>query len=291
MEPYNAKLKAQMLDFQRNEITEYHLYSRIAQDRKSSQNREVLTRIAEEELAHYHYWKQLTGEEVQPSRWKFRFFYWLSRVLGFTFSAKLLERKEAEVQDFYTELKPVVPDIDRIIQDEHQHEQALLELLDEESLRYTGSIVLGLNDALVELTGALAGLTLALRNGPLIALTGLITGIAAALSMAASEYLSTKSEGGEQDPIRAALYTGVAYIVTVFVLILPYLLSPNPFLALGLTLTAAVLIIAGFNYYISVAKDLDFRHRFLEMAGISLGIAAFSFAIGALLRGLFDLDI
>ena len=42
------------------------------------------------------------------------------------------------------------------------NESALLQLLDEEKLRYTGSIVLGLNDVLVELTGALAGLTLAL---------------------------------------------------------------------------------------------------------------------------------
>jgi VIT1/CCC1 family predicted Fe2+/Mn2+ transporter len=47
--------------------------------------------------------------------------------------------------------------------DENQHESALLQLLDEEQLRYTGSMVLDLNDAQVELTGALAGLTLSLK--------------------------------------------------------------------------------------------------------------------------------
>ncbi|NIS80308.1 MAG: rubrerythrin family protein [Anaerolineales bacterium] len=284
------QIKTKMLTFQRNEITEYHLYSRIAKSQKSPENRKILSRIAEEELAHYHFWENLTGQEVQPNRLQLGFYYLLSRLLGFTFSAKLLESKEEDVQDYYAELRPVVPDIDRLIQDEQTHEQALLDLLDEESLRYTGSIVLGLNDALVELTGALAGLTLALRNSSLIALTGLITGSAAALSMAASEYLSTKSEGGDQEPIRAALYTGVAYILTVFLLILPYLLLSNLFLALGLTLSTAVTIIAAFNYYISVAKDLPFRDRFLEMAGISLGVAIFSFAVGALLRSLFGFD-
>ena len=73
-----------------------------------------------------------------------------------------------------------------------------------EPYRYTGSIVLGLNDALVELTGALAGLTLALQDTKLIALTGSITGIAAALSMGASEYLSTKSEDVDRSPVKAS---------------------------------------------------------------------------------------
>ena len=46
-------------------------------------------------------------------------------------------------------------------------------MLDEERLRYIGSVVLGLNDALIELTGALAGLTLALQNTQLNLLLGL----------------------------------------------------------------------------------------------------------------------
>jgi VIT1/CCC1 family predicted Fe2+/Mn2+ transporter len=157
-------------------------------------------------------------------------------------------------------------------------------MLDEERLRYAGSVVLGLNDALVELTGALAGLTLALQNGKLIALSGLITGIAASLSMAASEYLSTRSEDTQKHPVRAAVYTGIAYILTVTLLILPYLLIQNYYLDLAIALTTAVLIIAVFNYYISVAKDEPFRKRFAEMAGLSLGVAAFSFGIGYLIR-------
>jgi VIT1/CCC1 family predicted Fe2+/Mn2+ transporter len=170
------------------------------------------------------------------------------------------------------------------MRDEHAHELSLIGMLDEERLQYAGSIVLGLNDALVELTGALAGLTLALQNTKLIALSGLITGIAAAMSMAASEYLATRSEDSARRPARAAIYTGIAYICTVALLILPYLLFDNYYFDLGWALVTALLIIAGFNYYISVAKDEPFRPRFLEMAGLSFGVAAFSFVIGYLIR-------
>ena len=78
----------------------------------------------------------------------------------------------------------------KIAQDEDRHESQLLGMLDEERLQYVGSMVLGLSDALVELTGTLAGLTFALQNNRLVALSGLITGISATLSMTSSEYLS-----------------------------------------------------------------------------------------------------
>lgn len=114
-----------------------------------------------------------------------------------------------------------------IVKDEDEHEKQLIDLIDEERLRYVGSMVLGLNDALVELTGALAGLTFALRNTHVVAMAGLITGVAASLSMAASEYLSTKSEEGAKNPLKASVYTGSAYVLTVLFLIFPYLFFTN----------------------------------------------------------------
>jgi VIT1/CCC1 family predicted Fe2+/Mn2+ transporter len=211
-------------------------------------------------------------------------YYIISRVFGFTFGIKLMERSERGVQKDYDDILSFVPEAATFKHEEEIHEEKLVALLDEERLRYAGSIVLGLNDALVELTGALAGLTLALQNVKLIALSGLITGIAASMSMAASEYLSTRSEETNKNPVRAAIYTGIAYIGTVVLLVLPYLLFENYYLDLAIALTTAVIIIAVFNYYISVAKDESFRERFLEMAGLSLGVALISFIIGYLIR-------
>ncbi len=287
----SPELRQQLLVFQRNEISEYQIYSRLAKAIKDPQNRQILEKIARDELGHYHLWKKYTQVEVKPDQVKIWFYYLVSRIFGYTFGIKLMERGEESAQQNYQLLEGKIEEIDQFLKDENEHEEALIGLLDEESLRYAGSIVLGLNDALVELTGALAGLTLALQNTQLIALSGLITGIAAALSMAASEYLSTRSEETEKHPLKASLYTGVAYILTVTILILPYLILGNYYLCLAVALVSAVLIIAIFNYYISVAKDAPFRRRFFEMAFLSLGVAALSFILGFFIRSALGVEI
>jgi len=124
-----------------------------------------------------------------------------------------------------------------------------------------------------------------------VALSGLITGISASLSMAASEYLSTRSEESGQEPRRAALYTGIAYVFTVVALILPYLIFANIFVSLIVTLIVAILIIAVFNFYLSVARSESFRRRFLEMAGLSLGVALLSFLIGVIVRSVLGIEV
>ncbi|HNU72896.1 MAG TPA: VIT1/CCC1 transporter family protein [Thermodesulfobacteriota bacterium] len=287
----SEEIRRKLLVYQKNEITEHHVYRRLARMAGSPENRRILENIADDELRHYGEWRTYTRQDVAPDRLKIWKYYLISRVFGFTFGVKLMERGEENAQDGYEQLREVTPEARAIIREENEHETALLQLLDEEKLRYTGSMVLGLNDALVELTGALAGLTLALQDTTLVALTGSITGIAAALSMGASEYLSTKTEETAKNPVKASTYTGGAYLGTVLVLILPYLMLANLYLCLGCTLAGAVLIIAFFNYYISVAKDEQFRKRFLEMAGLSLGVAGISFLVGLLMRTFLGVDV
>ena len=284
-------IRKKVILFQQTEITEYHIYKRLSKRIKSAENAKILDQIAEDELRHYKGWKEYTKEEVQP-RWFFVWFYYLvSLAFGFTFGVKLMEMGEEKAQVNYEAVSKAIPEAAQFQEEEDKHEHQLIEMLDEERLQYAGSVVLGLNDALVELTGALAGLTLALQDVKLIALSGLITGIAASLSMAASEYLSTRSEKTSKHPVRAAIYTGIAYITTVTLLILPYLLFENYYLDLAIALTTAVVIIAIFNYYISVAKGESFRERFVEMAGLSLSVAAFSFVIGYFIRQWLGIEV
>jgi VIT1/CCC1 family predicted Fe2+/Mn2+ transporter len=284
-------LRSKLLEHQRVEITEHHIYQRLAKVVSSPENKKVLRNIAEDELRHYQNWKTYTGTDIEPRWMQVWIYYLISRLFGFTFGVKLMELGENNAHKNYSKLSSVVPDAQRFAQEEDEHEKKLLGMLDEDILRYVSSIVLGLNDALVELTGALAGLTFALQNRQLVALTGLITGIAAALSMAASEYLSTKTEETLKNPFRAAVYTGSAYVITVLVLITPFLVLSNIYLCLGLSLILALVIIAFFNFYISVAKDLPFRRRFVEMAGLSLGVAAFTFLIGILIRTFLGVEV
>ena len=283
---------AQIRAFQQNEATEAEVYRRIAQRTKDAGNRDTLLRIADEEAKHAAIWQRYTGEEMRPQAGKVRRYALIALVFGFTFAVKLMEKGEAKAQISYEELAREAPEALDIRADEEAHEQALLAMLDEERLSYVGSMVLGMNDAMVEMTGTLAGLTLAMQNTRLIALSGLITGIAATLSMASSEYLSSKSEGRE-DAFKSATYTGIAYLVTVALLILPYLLfdEAHYLWAMATMIAIVLLILVVFNYYISVAQDLPFKKRFGQMAGISLGVAALSFVIGILVKQFLGVDI
>ena len=229
---------------------------------------------------------------MKPKWLKVWFYTIISFVLGYTFAIKIMEKGEKVAQSNYADLVEEVPEAEMILKEEAEHEEALISMLDEDRLQYVGSMVLGLNDALVELTGTLAGLSFALQNNRIVALSGLITGISATLSMASSEYLSARSEGNT-DAVKSALYTGIMYIFAVVCLVLPYLLYPaGQFLGALLTMLLVVIaIIFAFTYYISVAKDLPFKKRFLEMAGISLSVAVLSFLVGFLVKHLLGIDV
>lgn len=291
-EKLSAGAKRIILRMQQNELTESVIYEKIAAFAKGEENRCTLRRVAQEERAHYEIWKKYTGVEMKPEKGKIFKYTLLARVLGFTFAVKLMERGEENAQKEYELLAREVEESAAIRQQEQEHENALLAMLDEERLQYVGSMVLGLSDALVELTGSLAGFVFALQNTRLIALSGLIVGISATFSMASSEFLSARSEG-RTDALKSCSYTGIAYLLTVVALIAPYLIFPAQqyIPALVCMLAMVIVIIAAFTYYTSVAQDQPFRSRFLEMALISVGVAVLSFFVGILAKRFLGVDI
>jgi len=285
-------LYKKLIDVQREEVTEALVYEHIAGFVKDEENKKIIIKIAAQERTHAKIWGSYTRQEVKPYKFRMWFYIIIVRVLGLTFGIKLMERNERNASIDYARLSEFIPEAKKIQEDEEEHEVQLISLIRDKSIDYLGSIVLGLNDALVELVGILAGLTFGLQNSQMIASVGIITGVAAALSMAGSEYLSIKTDGGGTiKPITASIYTGIAYIVTVVILILPYLLIGNVYIALAVTISAAIAIIALFNYYAAIAKDYSFRSRFWEMIAISMGVAFVSFIIGVIVKQVFNIDV
>jgi len=300
----DEKTKKELIHFQRSELTDHYLYRKLAKREKDEHNKKVLEEISKDESAHYQFWKKITGVDVKPYRFQLWFYYCVSVLFGITFGIRLMEKGEEKTQGKYNKYLGKIENIEKLIEDEENHEDALIEAINEERLNYIGSIVLGMNDALVELTGTLAGLTFGLANSKIVAFSGLITGIAAALSMASSDYLSKKQETTTSKALKSALYTGMAYIITVVLLILPYLLIsaekvfnvfgfnvPAIYISLLITIAVVILIILGFTFYISVAKNLEFKKRFWEMIAISLGVAVLSFGVGYVVKIAFNIDL
>ncbi len=281
-----------VLRSQRDEETGALVYAFIAKREKSAENASLLHKMSADEKTHAAYWQSISRQEIKPDRWKVFRLKLLSRILGYTFVIKRVLRDEAGAVDEYEGLKDEIPRAADVQADEMRHEHELVAMLDEERLQYVGAMVLGLNDALVELTGTIAGLSFALQNTRIVALSGIITGISATLSMAASNYLAERADGNE-NALKSSVYTGVAYLITVALLVMPYLLLPDTLWAVALAamVCVVVLVILLFNYYISVAKGLPFRRRFTEMVTISLGVAVIAFLIGLLAKALLGVDI
>ena len=288
----DAEIRKIILKAQQSEMNEHHVYHHLAKRIKDKHNKKVILHIAKDEMRHYKFWENITETQLKPNHLVVYWYVFLSVVFGLSFALKLMEKGEDFSQKNYEKLLPHFPKVKDIQYDEHVHENEILSMLEEDRIAYASALVLGLNDALVELTGALAGLTLALQNSRLVALTGIIVGFAASLSMAASSYLSSKEDDQEvKSPFKSALYTGFAYIITVALLILPYFIFSSIYVSLAVMLSLALLIILAYTFYITTAKSLKFWRRFFEMAAISVTVAVVSFGVGYLLRMFFGVEV
>ena len=267
------------------------LYSFMAKREKNEENKKLLEKMSEDEKAHAEVWKNFTKKNLKPNKFSVLWLKILTVVMGFTFVVKTMQKKENLAQSGYEKMQNELPEAAKMLEDERRHEKELYNMLDEERLHYIGAMVLGLNDALVELTGAIAGVTFALANARLVALTGIITGVSATFSMAASNYLAERADNNPK-ALKSSIYTGVAYLVTVALLVLPYLLFPTHMYvaAFAVMIVTVILIIMFFNFYISVAKEEPFLKNFVTMAIISLSVAVISYIIGVLAKELLGID-
>lgn len=283
------KLREEILFFQKNEITEHHIYKKLGE--MDEVNKELFIRLSQDELRHYQILRRYSGKDVAPDKWKYFKTLLLAKLFGVTFATKLMEQGEETAQSAYEAMFPFIPESVTIRKEEEEHEAELLRTIDEDKLKYVDSMVLGLNDALVELLGTLAGLTLALKQTKLIGLAGSVTGIAAALSMMSSEYLSKKAEKTTTSPLKAAIYTGIAYFITLLILVLPFFLFSQWFISLIFSISGSMLLLFFFTFFLSVVEEIPLRRRFSEMAIIGLGVAGLSFIIGYLLKVLLNVEV
>ncbi|QKF73239.1 ferritin-like protein (CCC1 domains) [Aliarcobacter faecis] len=277
---------------QQNEINDYTIYQSLAFYQKDENNKKIFEKIAIEEKSHYDFWVKITNQQLKAQKFVVLFYIFLVKIFGTSFALKTLEKREEGAEEFYKELFDLYPEAKKIYEQETEHEFALIDMLHDKKLVYAGAIVLGMNDALVELTGTLSGLAFAFDKSLVVGLTGLIMGIAASLSMAGSAYLEAKENPNELvKPVTYSLYTGVSYILTTAILVAPFFIFSSIFSSIILMFICAFIAIVSYNFYISVAKDLSFTKRVLQMSAITFGVAIISFLIGYLVKYYFGIEI
>ncbi len=277
---------------QQSEINDHTIYKTLASYQENEKNREIFEKIAKDEKAHYEFWVRITNRQIKAQKLVVWWYIFLVKIFGTSFALKSLEKRESGAEEFYKELFEIYPESKKIYKQEVQHEFELIDMLNDKKLLYAGAIVLGMNDALVELTGTLSGIALAFDKSLTVGLTGLIMGIAASLSMAGSAYFEAKENPSEDiNPLVYSLYTGVSYISTTAILVVPFFIFETMTYSLIMMFSSAFLAIISYNFYISVAKDLSFSKRVIQMSAITFGVALISFGIGYVVKYYFGIEV
>ncbi|MDZ4284982.1 MAG: VIT1/CCC1 transporter family protein [Patescibacteria group bacterium] len=278
--------------FAHHQYRDYVIYTALARRERNPEFRRILELLIGQEYTDYEFWKQFaTQKEFRVRRLDVVFYLLLRRLFGLTFTAKFLEGRERLMIERYERYIAGVKEaalrvrLEAVLAHEREHERYFINQVREGKVEFMSSIVLGLNDGLIELTGALTGFSFALGTTRLVAAAGLITGVAASLSMAASAFLQAEFEAGKR-PQSAALYTGVSYLAVVGILVAPFFFFGSVFSALALMLTSAVAIIAAVSFYTAVIFGRSFARQLGTMLFFSLGVAAVAFSIGFLFRTL-----
>jgi VIT1/CCC1 family predicted Fe2+/Mn2+ transporter len=278
-------LLEKILIFQQNEINEHNVYSFLSR-RTKGKNSKILNKISQDELRHYNFWKQITKKDIPAKKISVLKYLILATVFGLTFSIIKMEKQEEKAQIAYTEISKKIPKAYTHILEENKHEKALFEMLDENRLNYLSSIISGLNDAWIELVGELAGFTFAFQDPRIIGFAGLIAGIAQFLSSSASEIQIFLTRRNEQtrSALKASVYEGVAYLITVGLLIFPYFVLENYWMAFLITVVSVFFVLSLLTYYLSVVRGLSLRSMFPIMLGIMAGVGSLAYVIGLIAK-------
>lgn len=286
----DSDLKRELLRIQNKEITEYNIYKKLSEKTKGN-NSKILKQISEDEFNHYKEWKEITKLDVKPNRLRIIKYLFINQIFGLMFMMKLLEGNEEKAQINYQKITKELPRTNKIINEEIKHEKLLIDMIDEKRLDYLSSIISGLNDAMIELAGELAGFTFALQNPALIGFAGLIAGIAQFLSSSASEIelFLTERTLENKKAIKKSFLEGSIYLITVFFLIIPFFILQNPFFGMAIAGFNSFIIIILFTYYVSVVKDLSLKKLFSITILITLGIGLLSFIIGWIVKSILNL--
>jgi len=279
-----------------DEYVDHMVYFKLANYEKSEERKEILNKLAMQEKGHMEFWAKQIGNNLKirsTLRFKIYFMIFLRYLFGLTFAIKFLERNEKRV---ISEYKKALANMDgenrsrleEIIKDETEHEDYWISQIKEGSVRYIGFIVLGLADAIVEITGVHAGFLGVTASTIVAGIAGLVVGVSASIAMAAAAYLQAK-EGNIGNPRLSAVYTGISYILAAVALAAPYFLTHIMWIAFMASLIVALSLLAYFTFYSAVLSERVFTRDYLLNSGLVMLSAFVSFFFGEFLGQYFGI--
>ena len=287
------------LESARDEYTDYLVYKRLAESSriKNPKMKEILDTLSKTEYRHYEFWRKYAPPDARISgnTWIVYLTLLLRIILGNSFAIKYLEKHETAVIRKYKSVKGSIPEADQrefdeMVRDEEEHENTFMDQMQGTYIKYISFVILGLADAIVEISGIHAGSLGIYHSTRITGLAGIVAGASASIAMASAAFAQAK-QGFQGSPTISAIFTGVSYFINAIILATPYFLTQSQLTAISTSIILAILIIAFISYYNSVVSQSHFLRDFSELAGIMLGASAALFLFGLLIRSLFGITI
>jgi vacuolar iron transporter family protein len=253
-----------------NEVTEYHIYKHFSRVEKSTANKTVLNRIADEELEHYRFWMQY-NDEVEPRWWEVKLYIFLAGLFGMVFALKLMERGESAAHRSYSKLSGIIPGVEKLAQDEINHEKSLVNMLTDMRLKSFGTWLTAMNLVLLSLTGILAILSV-LPFDPVSGFTIIIlAGIVVSLSDSLFTLLLKNPGRIKAEQLLRALKRFISGLSAGILAALPFLLMEHFIPAAAVSLAVLVVFSLTINFYGCVISDQKVFPRAMRVL-LSMGI-------------------
>lgn len=284
-------------EFIDNEYKDQMVYSMLARIEKNGSRKQLLSKLAEIEKSHADFWQSHSPAYRPKVSWIYlRLLVLVRLIFGVTFVVKMLENHEKETMKKYVnisrrldEKNPERIAIDKIIKEESEIETSLVSSIDEAIVRYVGFVMLGLADAIIEVTGVQAGF-LGVTNSALVAgLAGLIVGIAASISMGAAAYLQARQSSTDK-AFLPALMTGVIYLLTVLIIASPYFVISQLATALAVSIMISAGLVAVFSFFVSVVQNRSFRKELFINISLLATVIIVTYTLGNTLGRYFGIQ-
>jgi len=194
-------------EFFQDEYNATIIYEELADIEKDAEMKKKLMEISRMERSHMMFWKDFLEKrnvniEGKKRSFTIRYLKFFRKIVGIAFVSSLMEFEERDATYKYNRFLQSL-DLDdeerrkilKIILDELEHEKYFFQSKEVLRSEHVRDFVMGMNDGLVEILGAVTGLSVVYIDKPLMtAISGIIVGVAGALSMAIGSFISVRSQ-------------------------------------------------------------------------------------------------
>ena len=304
-----------------DELFDLSLYKALREISRDPQTQQTLEELIRVETAHLEFWQKFFDLRVArlnlSRRLKLMFTVFVCRIFGSIAVHLTLEAIEVYgVRKYLTLWKsyrgaPLGEALQNILMDEIKHEDVLVTNLTDHRINaeQIRNILLGLNDGLVEILGAVSGFFGAFSNPATVLMAASTTAVAGAFSMGAGAFLALNSErevkattalkkhfiGGvtsetdiPEQPIRAALVVGVSYFFGALVPVIPVVFGAQD---IGFSILTAGIVIVLVSMILAFLSGMSVLRRItLNLAIISIAVIT-TYLIGVLARTVWGISV